>query len=92
MIAPGRRTGAYRVGPDSPIGDAIKAEDFAVALGDELEKPAHVGTRFTVADWRGERTSLRSSAPHTAGRCALISGDGEVRLLTALYIAIILCP
>lgn len=44
MIAPGQRTGVYRVGSDSPIGDAISAEDFA-----ELEKPAHTGTRFTVA-------------------------------------------
>lgn len=49
MIAPGERTGAYRVGTDSPIGDAISAEDFAVAIVDELEKPAHAGHRFTVA-------------------------------------------
>jgi len=40
----------YRVGSDSPIGDAISAEDFAVAIVDELEKPAHTGTRFTVAN------------------------------------------
>src|SRR5436190_21038793 len=26
------------------------AEDFAVAIVDELEKPAHTGTRFTVAN------------------------------------------
>ena len=50
MIAPGQRTGVYRVGSDSPIGDAISAEDFAVAIVDELEKPAHTGTRFTVAN------------------------------------------
>lgn len=50
VIAPGERTGAYRVGLDSPIGDAISAEDFAVAIVDELEKPAHSGTRFTVAN------------------------------------------
>jgi putative NADH-flavin reductase len=28
----------------------ISAEDFAVAIVDELERPAHVGRRFTVAD------------------------------------------
>ena len=50
MIAPGQRTGVYRVGSDSPIGDAISAEDFAVAIVDEIEKPAHTGTRFTVAN------------------------------------------
>ena len=50
MIAPGQRTGVYRVGSDSPIGDAISAEDFAVAIVDELEKPAHTGNRFTVAN------------------------------------------
>jgi putative NADH-flavin reductase len=50
MIGPGERTGAYRVGSNSPIGDSISAEDFAVAIVDELEKPAHTGTRFTVAN------------------------------------------
>jgi len=50
MIAPGTRTGAYRVGTDNPIGDSISAEDFAVAIVDELEEPAHVGMRFTVAN------------------------------------------
>lgn len=50
MIAPGKRTGAYRTGNDSPIGDSITAEDFAVAIVDELEKPAHIATRFTVAN------------------------------------------
>lgn len=49
-IAPGQRTGVYRVGTDSPAGDTISAEDFAVAIADELEKPAHIGTRFTVAN------------------------------------------
>jgi len=49
-IAPGERTGRYRVGTDSPAGDSISAEDFAVAIVDELEKPAHAGTRFTVAN------------------------------------------
>lgn len=50
VIAPGERTGAYRVGLDRPIGDTISAEDFAVAIVDELEQPAHVRTRFTVAN------------------------------------------
>lgn len=50
MIAPGERSGRYRVGTDSPAGDSISAEDFAVAIVDELEKPAHAGTRFTVAN------------------------------------------
>lgn len=50
FIAPGERSGHYRVGTDSPVGDSISAEDFAVAMIDELEKPAHAGTRFTVAN------------------------------------------
>jgi putative NADH-flavin reductase len=50
MIAPGERTGVYRVGSDSPIGDAISAEDFAVAIVDEIEKPSHTRSRFTVAN------------------------------------------
>lgn len=50
MIAPGERSGNYRVGEDSPVGDSISAEDFAVAIVDELEKPAYRGRRFTVAN------------------------------------------
>jgi hypothetical protein len=49
MIAPGERTGGYRVGLDSPVGDGISSQDFAVAIVDELEKPVHRGQRFTVA-------------------------------------------
>ncbi|MBS0558406.1 MAG: NAD(P)H-binding protein [Proteobacteria bacterium] len=49
-IAPGARTGHYRVGTDSPAGDTISAEDFVVAIVDELEKPTHAGKRFTVAN------------------------------------------
>lgn len=53
LIQPGRRTGRYRLGTDYIVEDAhgnshISAEDFAVAMVDELEKPAHVGKRFTV--------------------------------------------
>ncbi len=50
MIAPGERTGAYEVGTDSPAGDSVSAEDYAVALIDEIEKPAHRRARFTVAN------------------------------------------
>ncbi|WP_040594563.1 NAD(P)-dependent oxidoreductase [Timonella senegalensis] len=50
LIAPGTRTGSYKVGKDSPVGDSISAEDFAVAVVDELENPAHQNTRFTVAN------------------------------------------
>lgn len=49
-IEPGERTGSYRVGTDSPAGQAISAEDYAVALLDEIEKPAHRGRRFTAAN------------------------------------------
>lgn len=50
MISPGERTGKYRVGTDSPVGESISAEDFAVAVVDELEEPSHIGSRFTVAN------------------------------------------
>ncbi len=49
VIAPGERTGAYQVGTDSPAGNDISAEDYAVALVDEIETPTHRRTRFTVA-------------------------------------------
>lgn len=48
-IAPGNRTGQYLEGLDSPAGEFVSAEDFAVALVDELLKPKHKGERFTVA-------------------------------------------
>jgi putative NADH-flavin reductase len=55
VIQPGARTGQYRTGGDRLVVDDqgnshISAEDFAVALVDELERPAHLGRRFTVAD------------------------------------------
>ena len=50
QIAPGERTGSYQVGTDHPVGEAVSAEDFAVALLDEIEQPAHRRTRFTVAN------------------------------------------
>jgi hypothetical protein len=53
MIAPGTRTGKFRLGSDQFIVDAggesrISMEDYAVAVIDEAEKPAHVNKRFTV--------------------------------------------
>lgn len=50
VIAPGERTGEYRTGGDEAAGMSISAEDFAVALVDEIEQPAHRGRRFTVAN------------------------------------------
>ncbi|WP_052849174.1 NAD(P)-dependent oxidoreductase [Streptomyces avicenniae] len=52
-IAPGTRTGVYRTGRDELIADAagvsqISTEDYAVALVDEIERPAHLKERFTV--------------------------------------------
>lgn len=50
MIAPGERTGSYVLGDDEPVGSQISAEDFAVALVDEVENAKHERTRFTVAN------------------------------------------
>jgi len=54
LLEPGERTGAYRVGGDQLLTDAsgasrISLEDYAVAMLDELERPRHSRTRFTVA-------------------------------------------
>ena len=49
MIAPGP-AGEPVLGKDSPVGDSVTTGTFAVAALDELEQPAHRGTRFTVAD------------------------------------------
>jgi putative NADH-flavin reductase len=53
MIAPGTRTGKFRLGGDQMIVDAkgdsrISMEDYAVAVLDEAEKPTHVDRRFTI--------------------------------------------
>ncbi|MEV6276848.1 NAD(P)H-binding protein [Nocardia sp. NPDC051832] len=53
-LVPGHRTGTYRLGRDELLTNAagistISMEDFAVALLDEAERPAHHRTRFTVA-------------------------------------------
>jgi uncharacterized protein len=52
-IAPGERTGRFRIGGDQPVMDAdgrsrISAEDAAVALIDEAELPRYVQRRFTA--------------------------------------------
>ena len=49
-IAPGTRTGSYVTGLESPVGSSISSEDYAVAVLDELETPAHRRERFTVAN------------------------------------------
>jgi len=50
VIQPGERTGAYKTEADSPAGDTISAEDYAVAMLDEIEKPAYRRSRFTAAN------------------------------------------
>jgi uncharacterized protein len=50
VIAPGERTGQYVVADDTVAGPSISAEDYAVALVDEIETPVHTGRRFTVAN------------------------------------------
>ena len=48
VILPGQRTGSYKVELDTPAGDQISIEDYAVALVDEIENPAHARQRFAV--------------------------------------------
>jgi uncharacterized protein len=53
-IAPGTRSGRYRLGGDQLLTDdrgasRIAAEDYAAAILDEVEKPRHLRQRFTVA-------------------------------------------
>lgn len=50
FIEPGERTGAYRSAGDSPAGESISAEDYAVALLDEIEQPKYRRKRFTAAN------------------------------------------
>ncbi len=54
MLAPGERTGKYRVGADQLLtGDdgqsRISIQDYAVAMLDEVESPKHPQQRFSVA-------------------------------------------
>lgn len=49
----GERTGKFRLGKDDLVVDAegnshISVQDYAVAMVDELEKPAHHKERFTI--------------------------------------------
>lgn len=53
MISPGRRSGVFRLGGEQLLVDgagnsAISVEDYAVAMIDELETPAHSRRRFTI--------------------------------------------
>ena len=53
-IAPGTRTGKFRLGTEQLVVDAagnsaISMEDFAVAMLDEIEKPQFMNKRFTAA-------------------------------------------
>jgi putative NADH-flavin reductase len=53
LFEPGERTGSYRAGGDQLLADAngkswISMEDYAIAMADEIEKPAHSRRRFTV--------------------------------------------
>ena len=53
LFMAGERTGKFRLGIDQLLTAAdgkssISFEDFAVALADEIERPAHVRQRFTV--------------------------------------------
>ena len=53
MIQPGERTGKFRLGKDALVSDAtgnssISAEDYAVALVDEVEHGRHTKQRFTI--------------------------------------------
>ena len=52
-MAPGVRTGRYRLGKDDMVVDIagnshISVQDYAAAMIDEFEKPAHHQERFTI--------------------------------------------
>jgi putative NADH-flavin reductase len=52
LFVPGERTGKFRLGGDQLLtnekGSSISFEDYAIAMADEIEKPAHSRQRFTV--------------------------------------------
>ena len=53
LFTAGERTGKFRLGTDQLLTASdgkswISFEDFAVALADEIERPAHIRQRFTV--------------------------------------------
>jgi len=52
-LSPGQRTGKFRLGKDQLLVDAngqsrISVEDYAMAMINEVERPAHIRQRFTV--------------------------------------------
>ncbi|AWV05943.1 NAD(P)-dependent oxidoreductase [Marilutibacter maris] len=54
LIEPGERSGRFRIGGDRLLTDEagqsrISLQDYAVAMVDELERPAHSRQRFSVA-------------------------------------------
>ena len=54
FIQPGERTGRFRLGGTDLVADdkgesRISAEDYAIALVDELENPQHIRQQFTIA-------------------------------------------
>lgn len=54
LFEAGERTGTFRLGGDTLLRDAnghsrISFEDYAIAMLDEVEQPAHVRQRFSVA-------------------------------------------
>jgi hypothetical protein len=54
FFGPGERTGKFRLGTHNLVADEtgnskISMEDYAIALVDELEKPAHHRSQFTAA-------------------------------------------
>lgn len=53
-IHPGERTGKYRLGTEQLIvneqgGSEVSAEDFAIAIADEVGNGEYIGRRFTAA-------------------------------------------
>jgi putative NADH-flavin reductase len=53
LFVEGERTGKFRLGTDQLLADAsgkswISFADYAIAMADEIERPAHLRTRFTV--------------------------------------------
>lgn len=52
-LSTGQRTGKFRLGANQMLSDAngesrISTQDYAVAMIDEVERPAHIRQRFTV--------------------------------------------
>lgn len=72
FIEPGQRTGQFRPGTDQLLANAaddsrISVQDYAVAMIDELECPAHSRRRFTMGENRRARP-LTGSDPRQESR------------------------